>query len=209
MLRARIDAGASVRAIAAELNVTELPVRNRLHRLGTPLPSVVKAARIDLNVVFAAYRSGEPVVRIAKRHGVSSRWVTDCVLAHGVKRDVPMQPKVRLPRYPEPTDRLRLLERPAKSRSVYRVAHPRAATDRRGRLRRPMASRGRPPTPIPSTGSCRSTTTRSVPGRRTRMVDEATALARRARAVTDTSVSRGAIRKRRVDGPAPRSRGAR
>ncbi len=104
-LRQRIDAGVSVRTIAAELNITERTVRNRLQRAGIPLPSEVKAARIELDDVFAAYREGEPVVRIARRCGVSSRWVTDRLSEHGVTRDVPMQPKVRRSRYPALDDR--------------------------------------------------------------------------------------------------------
>lgn len=44
-LRERIDAGVSVRTVAAELNITERTVRNRLQRAGIPLPSEVKAAR--------------------------------------------------------------------------------------------------------------------------------------------------------------------
>src|SRR5215204_2611384 len=65
-LHARVDAGASVRAIAAELGVTERTVRNRLHRAGIPLPSEVKAANVDLEAVFAEYRAGTPVATIAE-----------------------------------------------------------------------------------------------------------------------------------------------
>jgi len=121
-LRQRIDDGLSVRVIAAELGVTERTIRNHLRRLGIPLPSEVKATRIYLDDVFAAYRKGEPVVRIARRHGVSSRWVTDRLAEHGVTRDILMQPRVRRPRYPELDDRLWLLERLAEGRSVYGVA---------------------------------------------------------------------------------------
>ena len=55
----RVESGASVRTIAAELNVTERTVRNRLRRAGIPLPSVRKAASVDVEAVLADYRESD------------------------------------------------------------------------------------------------------------------------------------------------------
>ena len=74
-LAQRIESGASVRTIAAELDVTERTVRNRLRRAGIPLPSVRKAAGVDLEAVLADYRDGMPVRTIAERHQVGETWV--------------------------------------------------------------------------------------------------------------------------------------
>ena len=54
----RVESGASVRTIAADLGVTERTVRNRLRRAGIPLPSERRAADIDLEAVLADYRTG-------------------------------------------------------------------------------------------------------------------------------------------------------
>ena len=56
-----------MRAIAAELGVTDRTVRNRLRRAGNPLPSERKAVGIDLEALFADYRAGVPMGTLAPR----------------------------------------------------------------------------------------------------------------------------------------------
>ena len=118
----RIESGAGVRAIAAELDVTERTVRNRLRRAGIPLPSERKAAGVDLEAVLADYRAGMPVRTIAERHQVGETWVRRRIAAYGVARDVPLKRKSPAPRYAQLADRRWLLQRMADGASVYAVA---------------------------------------------------------------------------------------
>ena len=80
----RIESGASVRMIAAELNVTDRTVRNRLRSAGIPLPSEWKTADVDLDAVLADKRAGMPVRTSAERHQVGETWVRRRVAEHGV-----------------------------------------------------------------------------------------------------------------------------
>ena len=118
----RVESGAAVRDIAAELNVTERTVRNRRRRAGIPLPSERKAAGVDLETVLADYRAGMPVRTIAQRHQIGETWVRRRVAAYGVARDVPLKRKSPAPRYAQLADRRWLLERMADGASVYVVA---------------------------------------------------------------------------------------
>ena len=87
----RIESGASVRSIAAELGVTERTVRNRLRRAGIPLPSVRRTAGVDLETVLADYRAGMPVRTIVSTSTISTHTAAlvrklglrdRCALAH-------------------------------------------------------------------------------------------------------------------------------
>jgi len=121
-LRSRVAAGASVRTIATEFRVTERTVRNRLRRAGIPLPSEVKAANVDLVAVFAEYRVGTPVTRIAERYPISAATTKRRAAEHGVQRDVPLRRKSPPPRFAALADRRWLLVQIADGRSVDAVA---------------------------------------------------------------------------------------
>lgn len=121
-LRRQVASGASVRQLAADLGVTERTVRNRLWRAGIPLPSTSRHADVDLEAIFAEYRTGAPVARLANRYGVGVAWLDRRLAEHGVSRDVKMQPKERALRFSQLADRRWLLERIAAGASVYAVA---------------------------------------------------------------------------------------
>ena len=91
--------GASVRVIAAELNVTERTSRDPAASRRHPLPSERKTAGVDLEAVLADYRAGVPVRTIAERHRVGETWVRRRVAAYGVARDIPLKRKSPAPRY--------------------------------------------------------------------------------------------------------------
>ena len=118
----RIESGASVRTIAADLGVTERTVRNRLRRARIALPSESRAAGVDLEAVLADYRAGVPVRTIAERHRVGETWVRRRIAAYGVARDVPLKRRSPAPRYAQLADRRWLLQRMADGASVYAVA---------------------------------------------------------------------------------------
>ena len=157
----------SVRDIAAELNVSERTVRNRLRGAGIPLPSVRKAAGVDVNAVLADYRTGTPVRTIAQRHQVGETWVRRRIAAYGVARDVPLKRKSPAPRYAQLADRRWLLERMADGASVYAVAKElRTGTRTIYHALRRHGLTWPPPTADPSSGSRTSTTTKCGPRRR-------------------------------------------
>ena len=74
-LRARVEAGATAKEIAAEAGCSPRTVHNWLHRYKIPLPREHRDRQVDWNAVLAEYRSGVPIMRIAARHGVSTDWV--------------------------------------------------------------------------------------------------------------------------------------
>ena len=158
-----IESGASVRAIAADLNVTERTVRNRLRRAGIPMPSERRAAGVDLEAVLADYRAGVPVRTIAQRHHVGETWVRRRIAAYGVERDVPLKRKSPEPRYSQLADRRWLPERMADGASVYAVAKElRTGTRTIYHALRRHGLTWPPPSADPVSGSPTSTTTRSL-----------------------------------------------
>ena len=182
----RVESGASVRTIAADSNVTERTVRNRLRRAGIPLPSERRAAGVDLETVLADYRAGMPVRTIAERHQIGETWVRRRIAAYGVARDVPLKRKSPAPRYA-----------PARRPAVATAADGR----RRQRLRRGEGAANRHPNHLPRAATPRAhlAATNRRPRRPARLhrrqrdpgaaaqriIDDAEAIAERAREVRD------------------------
>ena len=119
-LRERIEAGASADDIAAEVGVTARIVRTALHEHGIPLPRAARSARVDLDAVLDAYRTGEPIDAIAQRFRVSAWWVTSRAKRLGVDR--PQRRARRKSKWPELEDRRWLLGQLADGQTVYGIA---------------------------------------------------------------------------------------
>ena len=95
---------------------------NSLRRAGIPLPSERKTAGVNLEALLAEYGAGAPIRTLAQRHGIGETWIRRRVAEHRVERDMPLQRKSPAPRYAQLADRRWLLERMADGASVYGVA---------------------------------------------------------------------------------------
>ena len=93
-LRQRIEAGATVREIAAEAGRSPRGVRYALRRHGIPTPREHRNATTDVEAIRAAWRRGDSAATIAAEHDRSESWVKSRVAK--VPRDHP-PPASRFP----------------------------------------------------------------------------------------------------------------
>jgi predicted transcriptional regulator len=144
----RLDAGDTVKAIAAELGVTERTIRNRLHAAGLPLASdrgrdrrrALLADPVWLRERYVA--ENEPTWSIANRLGVETTAVSDALDRFGIARP-PSRPELS-------GDALRAAFCAGESvKSIARAVGVDRATVRREMRRHgvvnPLAGRGRRP----------------------------------------------------------------
>jgi len=154
---------------------------------------VVEPSDVDLEALFADYRAGAPVASLSERHSVGATWIRRRLAEHGAQRDVPVKRKPPPLRYAQLADRRWLLEQMADGRSVYAIARQLQTGARtvRDALRRHGLTW--PPADADPVDRLAYVDDAEVRARAAqRIVDEATALAKRARAVQRAAQTAGA-----------------